>query len=516
MINFFAVAALLVAAQEPKIGIGLEGIGGRGLEFVDVMKTSRPWMKEDGSLAKSDAAGWPMEDARVVVFDMRPTMAWAPPMDDPDGYQIDVSGTYKMSFTGKSDVKPAPEVVNDLKIGPLRYEPKTNTTEGQLTLAKGKALMVLDFGSTGGGIKNLRILRPGYGLENAQTFHQPFLDALKPFPVLRLMDWLDTNGNNVFYGDPKNTIEWNQRRLPSDATQTSTDKFKRGVAWEHVAELARVTGKDMWINVPAPASDAYVKALAKYLRANIPAKTNVYVEYSNEVWNWGFLQATYNQMAAEAEVKAGKSNLNNDGNTDKNVWRRRRHAAKTVEIGKAFTAELGKRALPVMSWWAIQPAEYGDMLAWVMASYGEPKSLLHAVAMAPYFNTEKAGATANVDQLIAAMRESSDESVKMRREMIAVARQYGVLAMCYEGGPDSGGGSPQNIANRIRAMRDPRMEELVYRDLKNNWFDLGGDLFVYFTLSSSVSRFGMWGLTDDITNTNTPKFKAVKRLLSGK
>jgi hypothetical protein len=97
--------------------------------------------------------------------------------------------------------------------------------------------------------------------------------------------------------------------------------------------------------------------------------------------------------------------------------------------------------------------------------------------------------------------------------MIAVAKQYGVEAMCYEGGPDSGGGDPKNIANRIRAMRDPRMEQLVYRDIKNNWFDQGGGLFMYFTLSSPVSRYGMWGMTEDITRSDSPKFKAVKKLL---
>ncbi|MEZ0326400.1 MAG: hypothetical protein ACAH95_10880 [Fimbriimonas sp.] len=516
MITLITAALLLTPAQSPKLGIGLEGIGGRGLEFVDVMKTSRPWMHADGSPAKMDTAGWPLEDARVVVFDMRPTMAWAPPMDDPDAYQIDVSGSYKLSFTGKAQIKPAPEVQNDIKVDNLKYEAATNTSEGELTLAKGKALMILDFSGTNGGIKNLRILRPGYPLKNTPTFHKPFLDAVKLFPVMRFMDWLDTNGNNIFFGDPVNTIEWNQRRLPTDATQTSTDRYKRGVAWEYVAELARATGKDIWVNVPAPASAAYTRALAKFLKANIPAKTNVYVEYSNEVWNWGFLQATYNQMAAEAEVKSGKSNLNNDGNTDKFVWRRRRHAAKTVEIGKAFTAEFGKRAKPVMSWWAIQPAEYADMLEWVKATYGEPRTLIHGIAMAPYFNTEHAGPSASVDQLIDAMLQASNDSVKMRKEMIAVANKYGVEPMCYEGGPDSGGGNPQNIANRIRAMRDPRMEELVYRDITNNWFDIGGGLFMYFTLSSPVSRYGMWGLTDDITKTDTPKFKAARRLLMQK
>ena len=514
----FAISVLLTlsAAALPKIGIGLEGIGGRGLEFVDVMTTSRAWVRLDGSPAKSDQHGWPLEDARVVVFDMRPTMAWAPPMDDPDAYQIDVSGTYHLRFKGVAEVKPAPEVASDITVVNQMHDAKTGLTYADVTLKLGKALMVLDFVGTKGGVKEVKLLRPGYTFTKTPTFHKPFLEALKPFPVLRFMDWLDTNGNNIFYGDPKNTIDWDQRRLPTDATQASseTNKYKKGVAWEYVAELARVTGKDIWVNVPAPASDAYVRDLAKFLKASIPASTKVFVEYSNEVWNWGFLQATYNQMAAEAEVKAGNSPLNNDGNADKFVWRRRRHAKKTVEIGKTFRSVLGERVRPIMSWWAIQPAEYADMLDWLKTTYGEPKNLIDGIAMAPYFNTEKAGPNASVDELIGAMRRSSDESMNMRREMIEVAKKYGLEPMCYEGGPDSGGGNPANIANRIRAMRDPRMEELVYRDIKNNWLDQGGGLFMYFTLTSPYSRYGMWGLTDDVTKTNTPKFRAIRRLLA--
>jgi hypothetical protein len=58
------------------------------------------------------------------------------------------------------------------------------------------------------------------------------------------------------------------------------------------------------------------------------------------------------------------------------------------------------------------------------------------------------------------------------------------------------------------------MKDLVLHDLRNNWYALGGGLFMYFTLSSAYSRYGCWGLTDDITKLNTPKFRAVKQLLS--
>jgi hypothetical protein len=72
--------------------------------------------------------------------------------------------------------------------------------------------------------------------------------------------------------------------------------------------------------------------------------------------------------------------------------------------------------------------------------------------------------------------------------------------VAYEGGSDTGGGSAANIANKIGAERSAAIREIFLRDLKENWFDIGGGLFVYLELASPYSRYGSWGLTDDIRN----------------
>jgi hypothetical protein len=500
-----------------KVGVGLEGLGGRGLEFVDVMKTSRAWEGFDGKPVPVDERGWPKADARTVVFDMRPTMAWAPPIDDPDQYQIDVSGTYHLRFKGKADLAVGSEA-EGVKVENLKFDEPSGTTTADVVVPKGKALVVLDFKNTNGGVRDVRMVRPGYELDTQQVFHTPLLEALKPFPVIRFMDWLSTNNNHPFYGDAKNTTEWADRRRPDDATQIDANG-KHGVAWEHVIALANETGKDIWINVPVAATDDYIAKLAAQVKKDLNLKAKVYVEYSNEVWNWGFAQATYNKMAAEAEVKAGNSNLNNDGSTDANLWRMRRFGKRTVEIGQIFAKEFGpgslnNRILPVLSWQVVAPDQYGMILSWIKSTYGEPKKVLYAIAGAPYFNTHKASKTASVDELLQAMRQDSDDITKAGRvPVIETATEYGLKALCYEGGPDSGGGDPTNIAHRIRAMRDPRMKDLVLHDMKDNWFDKGGDLFMYFTLTSAYNRYGMWGLTDDITKRNTPKYQAINELM---
>jgi hypothetical protein len=85
------------------------------------------------------------------------------------------------------------------------------------------------------------------------------------------------------------------------------------MAYEDIIALANETGVDVWINVPALASDDYVCRLARLFRygeqgdtsntacdPSAPAGTattspinntsKIYVEYSNEIWNWGFHQ----------------------------------------------------------------------------------------------------------------------------------------------------------------------------------------------------------------------------------
>jgi hypothetical protein len=515
------IAFLLLATQKgehaDKLGVGLEGIGGHALEFVDVMKTSRAWETLDGKgSAKVDANGWPTEDARTVAFDMRPAFAWAPPIDDPDKYQIDVSGRYSLSFKGKADIGSG-EDPNGFSIENQTFNPTSGETTADVVLPKGKALVILQFKNTQGGVRDVHLIRPGYARDTKDVFTKPFLKAVSHFPVLRFMDWLDSNSTNPFFGDKQNTTEWEDRHLPSDPSFARLGR-KFGAPWEYVVALANQTKKDIWINIPAGASNDYVKQLAKLMKDSLNANSKIYLEYSNEVWNWGFLQATYNRMAAEAEVKAGKSNLNSDGEASWDVWRRRRHARRTMEIGQIFAAEFGQPSLntrirPVMAWWVIAPDQYLDMLAWLDKTFGPPKNYLYAVAGAPYFNVQEAAKDASVDQLLAAFRKSSDGSVKYRQGMIAAAQKYGLKAFCYEGGADTGGGDPTNVANRIRAERDPRMKNLIVHDLVDNWYALGGDLFMYFTLSSGYSRYGCWGLTDDITKLNTPKWLGAMEVL---
>jgi hypothetical protein len=517
--------AVKAPAHAGKIGLELDGIGdgSRCMPFVDVAKTLRPFaLLGKGDAAPIDVNGWPTADCQTVLFDIRPFPAWNPPIDDPEKFQPDWSGTYKLSFTGQAVIG---QVESQNKITNQRYNAATNTTMADIIVPPGSGLLILSFAKTrrtaaspeGSGLTHLRLIRPGYPADTKQVFTTEFLRALRPFAALRYMDVLDSNHNPGYYGDTgHHALEWKDRHLPTDATQQEAGG-KYGLAWEYVVQLANETGKDAWINIPIAATDDYVKQLALFLKKGLNPNIKIYIEHSNEVWNYGFPQYIYNKLAAIDEVKRGASPLNNDGNKEEETWTHRRHAKRLHDIAETFKAVFGTQAVmtrirPIYASWLISPdPHYKDVLKWAEATYGPPKNYFYATAGAAYYNAEKASTSASPEEILAVMRKSSDDNGNFHKQLKAIADSYGLKYTQYEIGPDNGGGKTENVANRIRANRIPGMKALVLYDAEK-WFAMGGDMYMYFAAPAGYSRYGCWGLSEDIRQLNTPKWKAIYEL----
>lgn len=515
MIVHAALLALLAQQPSPAPGVGIGGCteGARSRVFVDLGRGFRPFQEfNGGGRVATDERGWPLGDGFTVIFDIRPTFAWAPPIDDPDRFQPDWSGSYALSFRGQAEVRATGS--DGLSIEDLSYDPDTDITRGRVVVPQGAGLLLLEFRNTSGGVRDLHVIRPGYDPDTTQLFTNEFLSALEPFSTLRFMGFTATNNNGPLFTDDDNLLHWSDRHTPDDATQQNLDATRKfGCAWEYAIALANAAHKDIWINVPVAADDGYVRELAKLLNETLDPTLNIYVEHSNEVWNPGFRQYAYNLAAADAEVNANRdtSNLNKPATADRIEWARRRHARRLIEIGEIFIESFGSDAINqrvrlVHSWWTIRSAEYARVLSWIETHYGPPASRLYAIAKTQYFDTGAARADATVDDVIDVLRRSSDGQRGNTQAIAAVAQQYGVKLIAYEGGPGDNVGSTTGLANRIRAHRDPRLRELVRRDLLENWYPLGGDLHMYLELSSAYSRFGCWGLNEDVIDRNTPKY----------
>jgi hypothetical protein len=508
------------------LGVELDGLGdgSRSMPFVDLAKTLRPFTRlGKDEAASTDANGWPTSDCQTVLFDIRPIPAWNPPIDDPEAFQPDWSGTYKLSLSGQAVISVSE---GGATLSNCVYNTTKNITTADILVPKRAGLLVMAFRNTartngaspGSGFTGLRVIRPGYPADTQKVFTDEFLKALRPFSTLRFMDWLSSNHNPGYYGDAgHHALEWKDRRLPTDATQQDSGA-SYGVAWEYVVELANASGKDIWINIPVAATDDYVKQLAAFLKATLKPNIRIYLEHSNEVWNYGFPQYIYNKLAAIDDVKRNPASmLRADKTKDEEVLACRRHAARLHSAAQTFATAFGQGSLltrirPVYASWFINPdSHYRDVLQWMNEVHGAPTNYLYAIASAAYYNAEKAAPNASPEAIVAAMKRASDDNRAGHLKLKAIADRYGLKYAQYEVGPDTGGGSTQNVANRIRANRLPEMGNLVSYDA-HEWFAMGGDLYMYFAMPGTYSRYGCWGLSEDIRQLDTPKWRAIYQL----
>ena len=499
------------------------------LAFIDLVKTTRGFYNTAGrrasngatAFATTDANGWPTEDFSFTAVD---NSEWNVPID---------AGTYHLSFNGPSTAVLTGSA--GVTVKRLGYNASTQQATCDVTVGANTTKLTLTFKSTGGKVKNVRLLQPGYALSSTATFTTKYLNLLKTVgpSVLRFMDWTKANG------DPE--VNWSDRPKTTDATQAKAIvagdlQPLKGIAWEYCVQLANALGKSVWINVPAMATDDYVKQLATLFREKLNPGLNVYVEYSNEVWNSGFSQSSYNKTQAVNEVfNNSSSNLNYDkkpvdkskpggSNPQANTWGDRRFARRTQQISQLFKQvyvaggkgnPLNSKVRVILGGQVAVLSRFGNELAYLKKFYGDPSANLYGIGVAPYFNAgsvaTQAGATKA--QILAALNKSVDNYVNgsVLSTAFQKAKAYGIKLVGYEGGPDTYGA--QNVAAKRAAQLDPQMTTILVKYL-NNWYAKGGDLFNFYTVGarSFNSPFGAWSITEDLDVLNSAKIKAFQNV----
>jgi hypothetical protein len=519
-----------------KMGINLDYMNDwadRNMMFVDVMKNARPFSAmgphghPNGDPVPVNANGWPTTDFGTIFLSVpedplnRPLSQTYPSM----------AGTYHLSFTGTATVAGT----NCCQIQNVNYNATTNTTTADVVVSPTDTFVGLFFSKTNKGVQNIKLLRPGYPLGTTQVFTTQFLKAIAPFSTVRFLNTLGTNNNVVF--------TWDQRTLPTDPQQSD---WVKGVAWEYIIQFANTTGKDIWINIPehvnvaSPYWDNYVTQLAKLLKATLNPNIHVYVEYSNEVWNFQFQQAGDNMNSAIAEVTSGADpTLNYDHVNNEYYWGYRRVVHQTVRISQIFKDVYGAAAMntiirPVFMSLYVNPFLAEDGLLYLKNNFGPPNQYIYAVGGAPYFGEFATNIFSNVNDLFAELQsgvngfgqiisgfsgQSYNGGVVYQNYVNgvpqnnisykALADYYGIKSIAYEGGPINSD-DPGNAVISELGVEDPRMGDLVQKELAH-WFGCGNDLFVYYSLATPPgnSSGGPWGAYLDIT-VPTQKSKALE------
>lgn len=380
------------------------------------------------------------------------------------------------------------------------------------------SIITTDPQQTGNYIRNIRVIPEAYeSIASQETFNPHFLAKIQPFGTLRFMDWQETN-NSV-------QQEWSDRPKPEDVRY-----FVQGVPLEIMVQLANQTNSNPWFTMPHQASDEYITKFANYVQDNLKPGLKVYVEYSNETWNWRFDQTKW--IDQQSQQQWLESPLN------KTDWYSQR-TTETIRIWDEAFGKDGDRVIGVMAGQAanVEVLRQALKYQWSDVSLSHQDTGIDAIAIAPYFGGHLGSpdnqaeilawtqaTDGGLDQLFQELTEGgllSDSPVggtlaQTYRHITThaeLAQQEGLQLLAYEAGQHlaAKGGVENNEAIMnlfIAANRDRRMG-LIYRQYLTEWFNLGGDLLVHFNDVSTPGKWGSWGALESIYQTGSPKYDAI-------
>lgn len=422
-----------------------------GSEWVDPNKS---WGKFDP--ARIDANGYvtslaPGEQANIILTPPAATMA---------GSEVTIRCTY--SGTGKLALR---GTVKNVSAG----DHLIDFVWPALALADQRVYLELSETSATDGVRDLDCREKD--VPRSQLFASDFVESLKPFGVIRFLDWSGANGRATF--------TWATRQSPNALVQVNS----KNVAIENMIALVRKTGSSPWFPIPWNSDESYIRGFAQMAHDQVPAGTPVYVEFANEVWNYSF---PITHQAQEEGLAAGLS-------SDAFEATLRRYAQKLTAAMKIWTEVYADRPADLVRVAATQHSN--PWTATTVLSYGDTAKYVDALATAPYFGHTlfDKNPTTDLATLFQALVADANDVVAVQgianRE---IARQYGKRYIAYEAGQHLL--SSNNIL--LAAInRDPRMYD-VYKTYLAAWRDNVGDVMVLYSSAGPITNSGAWGLRE--------------------
>jgi hypothetical protein len=311
------------------------------------------------------------------------------------------------------------------------------------------------------------------------------LTDLAPYAhVLRFMDWNRTNDQVAG--------SWAARAQPNVAPGD------RGVAYEWQIDLCNRARVDYWINVPTLADDDHVTKLAQLIQQKLDPSLRIYIEYSNEVWNGGFPQATYADNQGVAANMPGMNQWYKGW-----AW----YVYRSVQIFQGFEAVFGKNSPRLVKVISGQAGYTGDatnpapVCAWHLQSLADKTvnpqgETINAYAIAPYFGGTDTTALAS---------DIPDEATLVQNH-VACLKGTGIPLISYEGGQDS-----YAATSCTAVATDPAMTSLYVTYL--NSMMAAGLLGPFMQYTHVGNCWGLKMATGD-SNAKAPKYQGVLNWLA--
>ena len=232
-------------------------------------------------------------------------------------------GRYVVLYEGEGVMK----ITGDLRMG---YQRPGHIEFDLLSPKRNLKLQITrtDPRRNGNYIRNIRIVpKANEQNYNRQVFNKDYIGRIREMHSLRFMPWTNPRGNEA--------VEWNQRATIGTAHYTGPN----GVPAERMIDMANAINATPWLSIPYKASDDYMQKYARMVKNRLRRDQNVYVEYSNEVWNSIFPAATYAARKADKlwnfpypKVPQGKRRVLLAAN-----W----YAKRSVEMCRIWKKEFG-------------------------------------------------------------------------------------------------------------------------------------------------------------------------------
>jgi hypothetical protein len=518
-------------ASKTSLGIGLNGITDWSTQFpfIDHFKTSRKWITQCIKTDPGCDKQWNTKEFDLLDLDQAGWLKSLPkPTDAPIYTRVSTllfrdvpagqfpAGKYVVLYEGEGT----------LEYGFIAKKIEAESIPGRDVLevdgekSQGILLTITntDPNKTGNYLRNIRVIQADQEAlyEQGEIFNPLFLEKIKPFRALRFMDWMQTNGSSQ-----KN---WSDRPYPESASYAWN-----GSPIEVMVSLVNKLNADAWLNIPHQATDEYIKNFAQLVKDQLAPNLKVYLELSNEVWNWQFSQAHY--ALEQAEKRWGKEQdiymqwygMRTAQMCDiwKSVWSKEKDRVVCVISSQTARHGLENKALDCPKWVAEgnKPCVEHGISAYGITGYFDGRlGRENNTSIVESWLDEADG---GFNQAFTHLRQGGlltdsqgiQDTYKHFTYYADVAKQRNLQLVAYEGGQHIVG--VKKVVNNerltnffIELNRQPKMYDL-YTELLETWEKSGGTLFMHFVDVAKPSKWGSWGALEYLGQDGSPKYNAL-------
>lgn len=319
----------------------------------------------------------------------------------------------------------------------------------------------------------------GWGSGAADPFRDGYQNVVGPDP------WKPEFLAETAFYKMHRFMDFNQTNRPHEpswsARTQKSDRNQRTMAYEWMVDLCNRQRGDAWITVPHRTYEDqdYWTSLAQLVFEQLDQDLKLYIEYSNETWNFIFDQASY---CRDKGVELGLDEDQYKAGFEFHVYA----AVRLFERFEAVWGATNPRLIKVVCGQSVNTWMTGVHLAALGNSVINPNNIRPtAYGIAPYFGS---GQT-TIEGLANAVQTGIDRAAAQAEAV----RSSGLKLIAYEGG--------QHVVSSADVVnRNPRMYDIYTTYL--NGVSQHLEEMAHYCHSASFGSDGAWGSKEFIGQPN--------------